>query len=94
MKKIYAFIVIALALISIFFIQKNDSEYLFDANVEALTQSELPGAQIMCNSGNCGRCFEERTAWPVYKCTWTGSQEDYCDCDKLGYLSANDQEVI
>lgn len=65
MKKIYAVVATALIATAIFFVQKKDSECLFDANVEALTQSELPGAQIMCNSGNCGRCFEERTAWPV-----------------------------
>lgn len=41
MKKIYAFIATALVATSLFFIQKNGSEYLFDANVEALSQREI-----------------------------------------------------
>ncbi len=40
MKKIYAIVATALVATSIFFVQKNDSECLFDANVEALARSE------------------------------------------------------
>ena len=57
---------------------------LVRANVEALAQNE--GAQITCNSGVCGKCFQEERAWPFYKCNWTGVQADYCDGEKAGYL--------
>ena len=40
MKKIYAFIATALVATSFFFVQKNDSECLFDANIDALAQIE------------------------------------------------------
>lgn len=59
---------------------------LFEANVEALLNQELDPAVIVCDDGICGSCFVEENAWPFYKCNWTGYQEDYCDCDKIGYL--------
>jgi hypothetical protein len=40
MRKIYAFIATAIVATSLFYVQKNGSEYLFDANVEALAQIE------------------------------------------------------
>ena len=61
----------------------NDDNSFLESNLEALAQGE---AVIICNSGICGRCFEEKTAWPYYKCNWTGMQEDFCDCDKVGWL--------
>ena len=59
------------------------TDSFFEANLEALMDTELPPAIISCNSGICGRCFEEISAWPFYKCNWTGRQDDYCDCNKI-----------
>lgn len=41
MKKIYVIVAATLIATSIFFVQNNGSEYLFDANVEALSQGEI-----------------------------------------------------
>ena len=62
---------------------------LFEQNLDALAQME--GAVIVCDDGICGQCFEEETAWPVYKCNWTGRQDDYCDCNKVGFLSVRNE---
>lgn len=59
---------------------------LFEANVEALLNQELDPAVIICDGAVCGSCYEEYKVWPFYKCGWTGHQDDYCDCDKVGYL--------
>ena len=56
------------------------------ANLEALTQQEE--AVIVCDSGGCGQCYMERTAWPFYRCILTGYQDDYCDCNKPGWVWA------
>ena len=86
MKKVSAFITIAIIAVTSVYLTNEEYKFnaLFDANVEAL--AEIEGAVIICNSGNCGQCFEEETAWPFYKCNWTGMQADYCDCNKVGYL--------
>lgn len=62
---------------------KDDDDVFFNANVDVLTEYE---AVITCSSGICGKCFEEVTTWPFYKCNWTGMQQDYCDCNKVGWL--------
>ena len=54
-------------------------------NLEALAQED-EGAKIVCSASICGRCFEEKKAFPFYKCNWTGMQIDFCDCDKIGWL--------
>lgn len=59
---------------------------LFEANVEALLRQELDPAVITCDGEVCGSCYVEYKVWPFYRCDWTGHQEDYCDCDKIGYL--------
>lgn len=86
MKKVYYLITIAIIAIASIYLCRNGHEFttLFEANIEALT--EIEGALIVCDSSICGQCFDEVTAWPFYKCNWTGRQEDYCDCDKVGYL--------
>ncbi len=61
------------------------STTLFEANVEALAQDE-GGALIICSMGSCGQCFDIKTAWPYYRCIWTGYQSDNCDCDKVGWI--------
>lgn len=53
-------------------------------NLEALAKEE--GAVIVCSASICGRCFEEKKAYPFYKCNWTGMQADFCDCAKAGWL--------
>ena len=70
MNKIYTLIVIALAMISIFFIQKNDSEYLFDANVEALARSEISRKD----------CFESCYIWVGGSCVLTSSSKGDNPC--------------
>lgn len=86
MKKVYSLITMAIIAVTSVYLcfDKHELTTLFDANIEALAEYE--GSIIVCNSGNCGLCFEEETAWPFYKCNWTGRQADYCDCNKLGYL--------
>ena len=64
-------------------IRINYSNELFRENVEVLAQGE--GAVITCSNSYCGRCFDIKTAWPFYRCIWTGVQTDYCDCDKVGW---------
>lgn len=53
------------------------------ANYEALSQTE--GAVISCSAGRCGKCFYEKTAFPYYRCIWSGIPSDNCSCDKWGY---------
>ena len=86
MKKIYVITAALIVAISVVLgmTAQTVSNDLCEANVEALASSE--GAIIICDSGNCGYCFEDETAWPIYKCNWTGMQKDYCDCNKVGYL--------
>lgn len=89
MKKILIFFaaLAVAAAATVIIVNNNDFvSTLLDENIEALADTESGGAIIICDSGICGRCFEEITAWPVYKCNWTGMQADYCDCNKLGYL--------
>ncbi len=64
--------------------ESNPMDELFNANVEALTGSE--SSQGGCATRICGKCHIEETAWPFYKCNWSGNPEDFCDCNKLGYL--------
>lgn len=91
MKKFYSICMAVLAVIvlsvSITLVVRSRSyrNDFFRANVEALT--DIEGSIIICDDGNCGQCFKEETAWPVYKCDWTGMQKDYCDCNKIGFLS-------
>ena len=71
---------------AVFFMKAGSKQdTLFAENVEALAQDE-GYAVITCAAGNCGRCFEEKTAWPCYRCNWTGRQADYCECDKIGWF--------
>ena len=42
---------------------KNEKDILIQANIEALADEE--GAVIVCDSGNCGQCFYEVTAWQL-----------------------------
>lgn len=87
MKKIYllcAAVTLCASVVGTLCLKSEKSNFLFEANIEALAQIEE--SIITCSSGNCGRCFEEITAWPFYKCNWTGMQADYCDCDKVGYM--------
>lgn len=65
MKKIYALVATALVATSIFLIQKNDSEYLFDANVEALAKSEISRKD----------CFESYYIWYGGSCVLTSSSK-------------------
>ena len=76
MNKIYTLIVIALAMISIFFIQKNDSEYLFDANVEALARSEISRKD----------CFESCYIWFGGSCVLTSSSKGENPCVDMEYI--------
>ena len=76
MNKIYTLIVIALAMISIFFIQKNDSEYLFDANVEALARSEISRKD----------CFESCYIWFGGSCVLTSSSKGDNPCVDMEYI--------
>ena len=92
MKNLFAVAVVALIVASAALVFVNsigfgtpDNE-IFEANVEALLRQELDPAIISCDGSVCGSCYEEDKAWPFYKCDWTGRQDDYCDCDKLGYL--------
>lgn len=86
-KSIMKMVISVMAIFSFYYVFKewsNDHEKAFlESNLEALTQGE---GVIICDSGICGRCFEEKTAWPFYKCNWTGMQADFCDCDKIGWL--------
>lgn len=62
---------------------KNSIDEFFNANIEALADSETDNT---CDIGICGKCFEEVKAWPFYKCNWTGNPSDHCDCDKPGWI--------
>lgn len=70
MKKIYALVATALVATSIFFIQKNDSEYLFDANVEALARSEISRKD----------CFKSYYIWYGGSCVLTSSSKGDNPC--------------
>lgn len=85
-KKLLSRLGTLLILVSVIvaFTCSNHRNEVFNANIEALMQEE--GATITCSATICGRCFEEKKAWPYYKCNWTGSQSDYCECDKVGWL--------
>lgn len=63
---------------------KTEGNRLFSDNIEALAEQEE--VVVTCSAGRCGYCFEEVTAWPFYKCNWTGRPKDYCDCDKTGFI--------
>lgn len=79
--------ILVLAASSIFVIQMyNGKSEIFNANVRALAEEGDIIVIITCSSGICGNCFEEVTAWPLYKCQWTGRPADYCECDKTGFL--------
>lgn len=65
--------------------QGMDSE-LFEANVEVLLDQELDPGIITCDRAFCGSCWERDNAILLYNCNWTGRQEDYCDCDLLGFV--------
>lgn len=70
MKKVYAFIATALVATSLFFVQKNGSEYLFDANVEALARIEDPVKT--CNN----YCYD---LWGYVCVVSTNHYDIYCD---------------
>ena len=70
MKKIYAFIATALVATSFFFVHKNDSEYLFDANIEALARSEISRKD----------CFESCYIWFGGSCVLTSSSKGDNPC--------------
>ncbi len=53
MKKIYAFIATALVATSLFFVQKNASKCLLDANIEAIAGIERP----VHSPANCTQWF-------------------------------------
>lgn len=55
------------------------------ANIEALSNIELPEVVITCSKGYQGNCFEENMLkWAMcgeymfHPCQWTGSKKDYC----------------
>ena len=66
MKKIYAFIATAIVATSLFYVQKNGSEYLFDANVEALARGEV----------SRGGCFDYCHYWFGSTCPIETSEGD------------------
>lgn len=70
MKKIYALVATALVATSIFLIQKNDYECIFDANVEALARIEDPIAD--CNK----YCYD---LWGYVCVVSTNHYDIYCD---------------
>ncbi len=88
MKKIYTILAVAAVAACTAFAVSNYSsrDPFFESNVEALMQTELPPAIISCNSGYCGRCWEVQRFGLLYKCVWTGMQDDFCDCVLNGYV--------
>lgn len=83
-KKFLVFGLMTIAIVSLYILKlASSSDSLFESNIEALMRDE---AIITCSSTICGRCFEEKKAWPFYKCNWTGYQSDYCDCNKVGWF--------
>lgn len=54
---------------------------VFSSNISG---KELPEVEIICSSGNYGRCFDEYTNWYTYdsvvkfECKWTGYHKNYC----------------
>ena len=89
MKKIKLFIaalVIASAVVAISINARTSNDPFFEANLEALLDVELPPAILTCDAEICGRCYEVVRFGLLYKCTWSGMQEDYCDCSLLGYV--------
>ena len=53
------------------------------SSVESLSQGE---GYICCSAGIEGYCFEKESAWPFYKCTFTGRQADQCWYGDPGWL--------
>lgn len=84
MKRLYLVLMAVVVLLVFAFVKNEETSADFNANVEALAQGG--GAVIVCDGGICGQCFYAEAAWPFYKCNWSGIQDDYCDCDKAGYL--------
>ena len=70
MKKICALVATALVATSIFLIQKNDYECIFDANVEALARSEISRKD----------CFESCYIWFGGSCVLTSSSKGDNPC--------------
>ena len=88
MKKIYVITAALIVAISVVLgmTAQTVSNDLFEANVEALAQMELPSSIIVCDTGFCGYCWEVKRFGLLYKCVWTGMQDDYCDCSYIGYV--------
>ena len=76
MKKIYALVATTLVATSIFFVQKNDSECLFDANVEALARSEISRKD----------CFESCYIWFGGSCMLTSFYKGDNPCVDMEYI--------
>lgn len=56
------------------------------ANIEALTETELPGVTITCDwSPKGGKCYKQGYQlkmcgeWMFYECIFTGYQKDTCN---------------
>ena len=76
MKKIYVIVAATLIATSIFFVQNNDSEYLFNANVEALARSEISRKD----------CFESCYIWFGGSCVLTSSSKGDNPCVDMEYI--------
>lgn len=76
MKKICALVATALVATSIFLIQKNDYECIFDANVEALARSEISRKD----------CFEYCYIWFGGSCVLTSSYKGDNPCVDMEYI--------
>ena len=65
MKKSFISSITLLAIILVCYpsFTKNGKDILIQADIEALADEE--GAVIVCDSGNCGQCFYEVTAWQL-----------------------------
>lgn len=88
MKKFFLFLaVLSASAVAIATVSSESTlDALTNANVEALAQMELPPSIIVCDTGYCGYCWEAQRFFLLYKCVWTGMQEDYCDCSLIGYV--------
>lgn len=87
MKKIFlsGFVAIAALGLGCYIKPSATGSALLLANVEALSNYELPDVVITCSSGNSGQCFQENfTRWVMegermyHPCRYTGNERDYC----------------
>ncbi|MCM1109653.1 MAG: NVEALA domain-containing protein [Clostridium sp.] len=89
-KKTFAFLsgLVLIALASIYWFSITPKEQLSDielANIEALSQIELPDVEVTCDwSYSGGRCYRQGFRLKMcnetmfYECEYTGYQNDYC----------------